>query len=78
MTDEIKRWEYRVRTIGNVFGTKDENIEAILNEWGAEGWEATQVYTPEGSGKVTIVAKRLLTGAARRQRSLPHYGFENS
>lgn len=78
MTEEIKRWEYRVRTIGKVFGTKDENIEAVLNEWGAEGWEATQVYTPEGSGKVTIVAKRLLTGPARRQRSLPRYGFENS
>lgn len=78
MTEELKPWEYRVRTIGSVFGTKDENIEAILNEWGAEGWEATQVYTPEGSGKVTIVAKRLLTNATRRQRSMPSYGFENA
>ena len=77
MTEEIKLWEYRVRTIGSVFGTKDENIEAALNEWGAEGWEATQVYTPEGSGKVTMVAKRPLTGAARRQRSRPNYGVEN-
>jgi hypothetical protein len=78
MTEEIKLWEYRVRTIGSVFGTKDENIEATLNEWGAEGWEATQVYTPEGSGKVTMVAKRPLTSSSRRQRSMPSSGFGNS
>jgi hypothetical protein len=77
MTEGTKFWEYRVRTIGSVFGTQDENIEAVLNEWGAEGWDATQVYTPAGSGKVTIVAKRPLTSGARRQRSMPSSGFEN-
>lgn len=61
-------WEYRVKTIGSVFGTKDENIQATLNEWGEEGWEAINVYTPEGSGKVTMVAKRPLTERVRRQR----------
>jgi hypothetical protein len=63
-------WEYRVRTIGSIFGTKDENIQATLNEWGEEGWEAVNVYTPEGSGQVTMVAKRPLTERARRQRAL--------
>ena len=38
---------------------------------GGEGWEAVSVYTPEGSGKVTLVAKRPLTEAARRRRSWP-------
>jgi hypothetical protein len=71
MPDETKQWEYRVQTIGNIFGTKDELIESTLNGWGEEGWEAINVYTPEGSGKVTIVAKRLLTDRARRQRSMP-------
>lgn len=71
MTEEIKKWEYRVQTIGSMFGTKDENIEALLNEWGDEGWEVTHVYTPEGSGKVTIVAKRPLSSTARRFRSMP-------
>ncbi|HVN14238.1 MAG TPA: hypothetical protein VMT73_00735 [Anaerolineales bacterium] len=71
MAEEIKQWEYRVQTIGSMFGTRDENIEATLNEWGEEGWEVTHVYTPEGSGKVTIVAKRPLTERARRQRSMP-------
>ena len=35
MAEEIKQWEYRVQTIGSVFGTKDENIEATLDAWGA-------------------------------------------
>lgn len=70
MSDQTK-WEYRVQTIGRFWGTGDEQIEATLNEWGEEGWEAINVYTPEGSGKVTIVAKRVLTTAVRRQRSMP-------
>ena len=32
MAEETKQWEYRVQTIGSIFGTKDENIEAMLNE----------------------------------------------
>ncbi len=71
MTEEIKQWEYRVQTIGSMFGTKDENIEATLDTWGAEGWEAINVFTPEGSGKITIVAKRLLTERTLRSRSMP-------
>jgi len=71
MPDETKLWEYRVQTIGGVFGTKDEQIESTLNEWGEEGWEAINVYTPEGSGKVTMVAKRPLTDRARRRRTIP-------
>ena len=71
MNDEIKQWEYRVQTIGSTFGTKDENIQATLDEWGSEGWEAINVYTPSQSGKVTIVAKRPLTERMRRIRSMP-------
>ncbi len=71
MADEIKQWEYRVQTIGSVFGTKDELIQETLNEWGMEGWEAINVYTPYGSGKVTMVAKRPLSERARRMRSFP-------
>ena len=68
---EIVRWEYRVLTIGGAFGTKDEQIEATLNDWGAEGWEAINVYTPSQSNKVTMVAKRPLTDSARRRSSWP-------
>jgi hypothetical protein len=71
MAEEVKQWEYRVQTIGRFFGTKDEDIQATLNDWGTDGWEAINVYTPEGSGKITIVAKRLLTERVRRMRSIP-------
>jgi hypothetical protein len=56
-------WQY--------FGTKDEPIQNTLDEWGEEGWEAINVFTPEGSGKITIVAKRPLTERARRMRNMP-------
>jgi hypothetical protein len=71
MAEEPKLWEYRVQTIGSLFGTKDELIQTLLNQWGDEGWEAVNVYTPEGSGKVTLVAKRPLTDRVRRIRSSP-------
>ena len=71
MTEEIKQWEYRVQTIGSAFGTKDEKIQETLDEWGLEGWEAINVFTPSGSGNTTIVAKRPLTERARRMRSMP-------
>ncbi len=67
--NELLKWEYRVQTIGSIFGTKDENIETVLNEMGEEGWEITHVYTPEVRGKVTIVAKRPLTRETTRRRS---------
>ena len=74
MPEETTQWEYRVQTIGSIFGTKDEQIEPTLDEWGEQGWEAVNVYTPYGSGKVTIVAKRPLTERIRRIRSMPQPG----
>jgi hypothetical protein len=74
VADEIKQWEYRVQTIGSIFGTKDEDIQSTLDEWGLEGWEAINVYTPYGSGKVTMVAKRPLSERTRRMRSMPQMG----
>ena len=71
MAEQTVQWEYRVLTIGSAFGTKDENIAATLNDWGMEGWEAINVYTPSQSNKVTIVAKRPLTATTRRLRSMP-------
>ena len=71
MAEETRHWEYRVQTIGSIFGTKDELVQAVLNEWGEEGWEAINVYAPYGSGKITLVAKRPLTDRVRRMRSMP-------
>ncbi len=71
MAEEFKQWEYRVQTIGSLFGTKDELIQDTLDEWGEEGWEAINVFTPENSGKITIVAKRPLTERTKRMRNMP-------
>lgn len=71
MADDYQKWEYRVQTIGSLFGTKDELVQTTLDEWGEEGWEAVNVFTPENSGKITIVAKRPLTERVRRRRSMP-------
>ena len=76
MAEEIKHWEYRVQTVGGVFSTKDEEIQATLDEWGAEGWEAVNVYVISGSARVTIVAKRPLTERVRRMRSMPQVGID--
>lgn len=71
MNEGLKQWRYRVQTIGSMFDTQDENIQETLNEWGAEDWEAINVYTPAQSGEVNIVAKRPLTEHTRRMRSTP-------
>lgn len=68
---ESTQWEYRVQSVGKFWGTKDEEIEALLNEWGEEGWEAVAVFSASGSSNVTIVAKRPLTLSTRRRRSMP-------
>jgi len=67
---ESTPWEYRVKSIGRFWGTKDEEIEALLNEWGEQGWEAVAACV-SSSDKVTIIAKRPLTLATRRRRSMP-------
>ncbi len=71
MAEQLVQWEYQVITIGKNFGTKNEQVEVILNEWGAEGWEAVNVFTPSGTGKIMIVAKRPLSTTVQRRRSMP-------
>lgn len=71
MPEAMSQWEYRVQSVGKFWGTKDDEIEALLNEWGEQGWEAFAVCCSPRTGNVTIVAKRPLTLAARRRRSMP-------
>lgn len=68
--NELKKWEYRVQTVGSALkGAKDEEIEALLGEWGEEGWEVIAAHALEGSNKVRIIAKRPLSRAALRSRT---------
>ena len=69
---EQTRWEYQVLSIGSAWkGVKDEQLQAVLNEVGAQGWEVVSIHTPGQSPKVIIVAKRPLSVSTRRQRSMP-------
>ena len=67
--DNPINWEYRVETFGSLFSApKDEELEAVLDEWGEEGWEVFSAHHLEGSNKVRIIARRPLTAASRRRR----------
>ena len=71
MAETIK-WEYRVETFGTFFtGTKDEELEAALNDWGIDGWEVLSLRGVENTSKVVVVAKRPLTSAVRRRHTFP-------
>ena len=70
--EEIPKWEYRVQTFGGaIVGPKDDAFTTALDEWGEDGWEVIGVHNLDSSQKVRVVARRPLTRAARRYRSLP-------
>jgi hypothetical protein len=72
MTDEFKKWEYRVQSFGSIWhASKPEEVEAVLQEWGEEGWEVVSAFNSESSNKVTLIAKRPLTRETSRMRSMP-------
>lgn len=72
MADEIKQWEYRVQTVGGFFkGVPADELEALLNEWGEEGWEVVSTHILENANKINVIAKRLLARSTRRERSMP-------
>jgi hypothetical protein len=71
MTERMK-WEYRIQTLGSTFKqAKDEELEALLNEWGEEGWEIIAAHNLESSSKVRLIAKRTSGRTVSRSRSWP-------
>ena len=68
--EEKQYWEYRVENLGNAWkNPKSDEIVAVLNQWGLEGWEVISIsHTPGGA--VTAVAKRRLSDTGRRRHSL--------
>ena len=70
MADSVQ-WEYIVQTVGGLRSPKDEDMLALLNAWGEEGWELVGMVSTPSSSAVKLVAKRPLTPATRRRRSLP-------
>jgi hypothetical protein len=71
---ELSLWEYRAETIGSTWSRlKDQDLEAVLNEWGEEGWEIINAFATSGSNKIKVIAKRPLSERGRRQRNWPSY-----
>jgi hypothetical protein len=69
---ETPKWEYRAATLGTYWtGPRDEDLEAMLNEWGQDGWDLVAVTKIENSNKIRLVAKRPLPGAFRKQQGWP-------
>ncbi len=71
---DYTQWEYRSITIGSFWSTpKDEVVEAALNDLGVQGWEVVAAAPLVNSNQIRILAKRPLTGEARRKRSYPDF-----
>ncbi len=63
------KWEYCIEIYGTVWKSpKPENVQAFLNEMGAQGWEIINLHHPENSNKVWVTAKRPLTETEDRRR----------
>lgn len=71
--DELKNWEYRVKSFGNAWkSAKPEEINEELDILGAEGWEVvSSCFNPGGS--IMVIAKRLLTDANKRRKTRQLY-----
>ena len=72
MNEETQKWEYRVQRVGAFWsGVKADELEQLLNEWGEEGWEVVSTHIIENANKINVIAKRPLSRAAQRFRSMP-------
>ena len=66
------RWEYTVQTWGTTWhAPKDEDLQAVLNGLGEQGWEVFSVAQLENSNKVRLAARRLLSTSVRRRATWP-------
>jgi hypothetical protein len=73
MTEETKKWDYRVRNFGSTWSAvKPEDMEAELLEWGVEGWEVVSTVH-KSDHEIIVIAKRPLTREVIRARSMPTY-----
>jgi hypothetical protein len=68
---EPHQWIHQVFTVGSALrGIKDDELAQILNRMAEDGWDIINVTIPYG-GRPKIIARRLLSGAERRQKSWP-------
>ncbi len=72
-TPDHPLWEYRVGEFGGILKHEPgkAELETVLNAWGEEGWEVIGTVYSDNTSRLRIIAKRPLTHAARRKRSMP-------
>jgi hypothetical protein len=69
---DLLQWEYTIQTFGTVWRSpKDEELQAVLNTLGEQGWEVFSLEQLENSNKVRLAAKRPLPTPVRRRSSWP-------
>jgi len=74
MSEQIKKWEYRIHSLGSILNSpKDEDLMELLDEWGEDGWELVSAVRGESTNRLTLIAKRPLTDRTRRERSRPSF-----
>ncbi len=63
-------WDYRVETLGgSLRGTRPEELELLLNEAAAEGWEMMDAFCPSSNSNRLFVVLRRELGIRKRKRS---------
>jgi hypothetical protein len=71
MPDKIK-WEYTIQTCGTTWhAPQDEELQAVLNSLGEQGWEVFSLENWESSNKVRVAAKRRISTPVRRRSTWP-------
>lgn len=53
------QWEYAVLSAGRA---TDARFVELLNQWGADGWEAVGLTTSEHVGVLKVLMKRSVNG----------------
>ncbi len=72
MMSTSRQWEYYVETLGSIWkGPKDENLAAILNELGEQGWEVFSLAPVQNSEKIRLAAKRPLASPVKKHTGWP-------
>ncbi len=71
---EKVQWEYQAETFGSLLThMKDEELEAVLDQWGEDGWEVIGAYAIPGTYRFRVIAKRPVDQRKRRERTMPGY-----
>ena len=65
-----QEWEYCVETLGSIWrGPNPEELQALLNDAGAEGWELITAFNMAGGNRILTILRRPKPMRSRQRRS---------